>query len=202
LRRGAPSNSMRGRQRHSEDGGGGPRAHMIICETARLHLRELHDGDASFVLELYTDPDFLANIGDRGVHNAEDARRYIAQGPGKSYERYGFGLWVMERKSDAMAVGMCGLLRRDTHPDVELGFAMLPRFRRMGYTREAARATVQVGAQRFGLTRIVALAVPDNRASIGLLEQLGFSFERLVRYTPDGESRLLARDCRPLAPSR
>jgi RimJ/RimL family protein N-acetyltransferase len=97
---------------------------------------------------------------------------------------------------------MCGLLHRDTHPDVEIGFALLPRFRRLGYTREAAQATLRLGAQRFGLARIVALVVPDNRASIALLEQLGFSFERLVRFTPDRESRLFVLEYPPLPPSR
>ena len=163
---------------------------MIVSETPRLRLRELQEGDAAFVLELYTDPDFLANIGDRGVHSLDSARRYIADGPGASYRRHGFGLWVMELKSDGTAVGLCGLLRRDTHPDVELGFALLPRFRRRGYTLEAARAALRIAAQELGLKRLVALVAPGNNASVQLLEQLGFGFERRVRFTAGGESQL------------
>ena len=176
---------------------------MIVSETARLRLRELQEGDAAFVLELYTDPDFLANIGDRGVHSLDSARRYIADGPGASYRRHGFGLWVMELKSDASAVGLCGLLRRDTHPDVELGFAVLPRFRRRGYTLEAARAAVTIAAQELALPCLVALVVPGNHASVQLLEQLGFGFQRPVRFTAGGDSLLFLRQFPPRAgPSR
>jgi [ribosomal protein S5]-alanine N-acetyltransferase len=176
---------------------------MIVSETVRLRLRELREGDAAFVLELYTDADFLANIGDRGVHGLDSARRYIADGPGASYRRHGFGLWVMELKSDGAAMGLCGLLRRDTHPDVELGFALLPRFRRRGYTREAARAVLRIAAQELGLTRLAALVAPRNHASVQLLEQLGFGFERWVRFTAGDESRLFLLHFPPhAAPSR
>lgn len=164
---------------------------MSVLDTARLRLRCLENGDAAFIVELLTDPDFLRNVGDRGVHNEEDARRYIASGPVASYARYGFGLYLVELREPAVAIGMCGLLRRDTHPDVEIGFALLPRFRGRGYALEAARATLRLGVETLGLPRVVAITAPDNTASIDILEALGLRFERLVRFTDDAsESRL------------
>jgi RimJ/RimL family protein N-acetyltransferase len=86
---------------------------------------------------------------------------------------------------------MCGLLRRDSHPDVEIGFAFLPQARHRGYALEAAAATLQLGVDALGLTRIVAITAPDNAASIRILKHLGLRFERMVHFTPDGrESRL------------
>ena len=162
-----------------------------VAETARLRLRELASSDAAFVVELLNDPDFLTHVGDRGVRTIEDARRYIASGPGASYVRYGFGLYVVELKAPAVAAGLCGLLRRDTHPDVEIGFALLPRFRRRGYTLEAARAVMQLALGPLGLTRIVALAAPANLASIRILEALGLAFERVGNFTEDGSESCL-----------
>jgi RimJ/RimL family protein N-acetyltransferase len=163
---------------------------MSVCESARLSLRHLYDSDAPFIVTLLNDPDFLRNVGDRGVRNEDDARRYLAQGPLASYARYGFGLWLVELRSSAVAIGMCGLLRRDTHPDVEIGFAFLPRYRGQGYALEAGRATTHFATHRLGLTRVVAITAPDNAASGAILEKLGFRFERLVHFTADGESRL------------
>jgi [ribosomal protein S5]-alanine N-acetyltransferase len=164
---------------------------VSVVDTARLRLRCLENGDAAFIVELLTDPDFLRNVGDRGVHNEEDARRYIASGPVASYARYGFGLYLVELREPAVAIGMCGLLRRDTHPDVEIGFALLPRFRGRGYALEAARATLRLGVETLGLPRVVAITAPDNTASIDILEALGLRFERPVRFTDDAsESRL------------
>jgi [ribosomal protein S5]-alanine N-acetyltransferase len=167
---------------------------VTVCESARLRLRHLTGADAPFVLELLNDPAFLENVGDRGVRTLEDARRYIETGPVASYARFGFGLWVVELKGPAQAIGLCGLLHRDTHPDVEIGFALLPRFRRLGYAREAARATLALAAGALGLARVVAITAPGNLASIRILESLGLAFERLVRFTAQGDSRLFVLD--------
>ena len=166
----------------------------MIAQTPRLRLRLLTQADRGFILELLTDPAFRANVGDRGVHDLDSAARYIEQGPGAMYAQYGFCMFVVEHKESGRALGLCGLLRRDSHPDVEIGFAMLPAGRGQGYASEAAAATMKLGAEQFGLRRIVAITAPDNRDSIRILERLGFRFERMVRYTADGESRLFVFD--------
>ena len=167
---------------------------MIIAETPRLRLRLPAQEDTGFILELLTDPAFRANVGDRGVHDLPSAARYIEQGPGASYAQFGFCMYLVEHKGTDQALGLCGLLRRDSHPDVEIGFAMLPRGRGQGYASEAAAAALRLGVEQFGLQRIVAITAPDNRASIRILERLGFKFERMVHYTADGESRLFIYD--------
>lgn len=171
---------------------------MYVAETAHLQLRELTSDDAQFIFELLTDPDFIRNIGDRGVHSVADAQHYIESGPRASYARYGYGLYLVELKDPVTAIGMCGLLRRDSHDDVEIGFALLPRFRRNGYTVEAARAVMQLGLGALGLSRIVAIAAPFNIPSIKILERLGMKYERRVFFAPGGsESSLfvLERTC-------
>lgn len=169
---------------------------MTVIETSRLRLRELVGDDAPFILALHSDPDFRANVGDRGVYDLDSARRYVLDSPGASYRAYGFGMWLVESKDDGQPLGLCGLLRRDSHPDVEIGFAFLPQARGHGYALEAAAATLEVAGNSFALERVVAITAPGNTASIRLLERLGFRYERLVRFTEDGESRLFVRQPR------
>lgn len=144
-----------------------------VLETPRLRLRELHEGDAGFIFALLNDPDFLRNIGDRGVHSHEDALRYIAEGPRASYARHGWGLWAVERRGDGALVGMCGLLRRDTLPGPDIGYAFLPAFRGQGYASEAAAATLDFAFTRAGLDRVLAIVTPGNAGSVRVLEKLG-----------------------------
>jgi len=166
---------------------------MTVIETARLRLREMGNEDAAFVLEILTDPDFVANVGDRGVHDLASAHRYIVDRLTASYVKNGFGLYLVELLTDAQPLGMCGLLRRDTHPDVEIGFAFVPRARGRGYALEAARASLGFAREKLGIARIIALAKPDNHASVHILESIGLGFERMARLTPDGaECRLFA----------
>jgi RimJ/RimL family protein N-acetyltransferase len=166
---------------------------MRVLETGRLVLRQIEAADAAFVLELLNDPSWLRFIGDKGVRTPEDARAYIASGPQKMYREHGFGLWLVESKADATPLGMCGLIKRPTLDDVDLGFAFLPRHCGHGYAHEAAAATLVHARTTVGLKRLVALTALDNTRSIRLLEKLGLKFERIVRLTANGpESRLFA----------
>lgn len=164
---------------------------MTRYESARLCLHEIRAEDAPFILEVLTDPDFMANVGDRGVHDLAAAQRYITDNMLASYRSYGFGLYIVELRADSAPLGICGLLRRSTHPDVEIGFAFVPRARGNGYALEAARATLEFGRDTLGLTRIVALTAPHNRRSIQVLERLGFHHERKLRFAPEGPDWLL-----------
>ena len=154
-------------------------------ETARLALRRPCDDDAEFFVELLNQPSFLRYIGDKGVRTAEDARRYLRDGPLASHERHGFGLYLVELKESGQPIGISGLLKRDYLEDPDIGFAFLPPFWSQGYARESAEAVLAQGRERFGLRRVLAITSPDNRASIALLGKLGFRFERLARPSED-----------------
>lgn len=162
---------------------------MTIAETPRLFLRRLTSDDAPFILRLVNDPDWLRYIGDKHVHSDEDARRYLETGPIDMYRRLGFGLYAIELKEGGIPIGICGLIRRESLDDVDLGFALLPEFRGRGHAREAAAAALDYGRSVLGLKRIVAIVTSDNRASARLLERLGFRFERILA-APDNPERL------------
>ena len=162
---------------------------MNIIETERLNLRQLTAQDAEFILELLNDPSFKRNIGDKGVRTIADARLYILNGPMASYERFGFGLYLVEVKESGACAGICGLIKRESLADVDVGFAFLPRFWSKGYAFEAASATKAFGLETLGLPRIVAITNPDNEGSIRVLEKIGLKYERMVRL-PNEESEI------------
>jgi len=170
-----------------------PHERAVVIETERLALRRLMPDDAAFILELVNDPDWLRYIGDKGVRNLDDARAYIQNGPMAMYERVGFGLFLVELKNTATPIGMCGLIKRETLDDVDLGFAYLPAYRSSGYGREAARATLDYGRDVASLRRIVAITSIDNEASGRLLLAVGMRFERL--FDIPGEDRQVKLFC-------
>ena len=157
---------------------------MSACETARLLLRPLTADDSAFIVALLNDPDWLRFIGDRKIRSREDAARYIADGPQAMRARHGFALDAVVRKADGATMGLCGLIKRDSLDDVDLGFAFLPAYRGDGYAREAAQATLDRGERAYDLARIAAITSPDNARSIRLLESLGFVFQRTIALKP------------------
>lgn len=150
-----------------------------VIETARLVLREPTKADAPFVLALLTDPDWILHIGDRGVHSLADARAYIAAGPQAMRRDHGVGLLVVEH--GGVPAGLCGLLRRDGHADVDLGYALLPAHRGVGIASEAGRAVLDHARDALGIGRVAAYVSSGNDASVRVLAALGFAFEGVVR---------------------
>jgi len=168
----------------------------VILETPRLVLREFTHEDDAFVLRLLNEPSWLRFIGDRGVRTLPDARRYLDDGPRRSYARNGFGLWCVVPKGGDAPVGMCGLLRRDTLADVDVGFAFLPEAWGRGYAMEAASAVLAHARDALGLRRVLAITDPENAASIRVLERIGMRREGTVRMPGETLDLLLfGRDC-------
>jgi len=164
---------------------------MSGFETERLRLRELTLDDAAFIVRLLNDPGWLQFIGARGVRTVDDARGYLERGPLKMYREHGFGLWLVETKAERTPTGLCGLLKRETLADIDLGYAFLPEFRGRGFALEAASATLSHAHQILGLNRVIALTAPINERSIALLERLGFRFECAIPFpTADKISQL------------
>jgi ribosomal-protein-alanine N-acetyltransferase len=166
-----------------------------ILETERIILREVIGNDAEFVLDLLNQPSFIQFIGDRGVRTVKQAREYIKTRFTKSYHDNGFGLYLVELKQQAdndpcallnsrvsarTPVGLCGFVKRDTLPDPDIGFALLPQYEKNGYGFESAFAVMQYGKNTLHLQRILAITSLDNESSAKLLEKIGFTFERKI----------------------
>ena len=158
---------------------GSPSALNTVLTTERLALRRLALADAPFIIELVNEPGWLLHIGDKGVRTAEDAHRYLRTGPLESYAKNGFGLYLVERKSDGAPIGMCGLVKRDGLEHADIGFAFLARVAGQGYAHEAAAAVV-AHAKSLGLPKLLAITTPMNRASQKVLSKVGLRFDREI----------------------
>ncbi len=152
---------------------------MTIAKTKRLLIRYAAASDAPFIFELLNSPGWLRFIGSRNINNLDDAMAYLAERVMPGYETNGFGLNTVTL-ADGTPVGICGLLKRDTLPDADIGFAFLPQHSGKGYGYESAVAVLEHAHAQLGINRILAITDQDNINSIGLLKKLGFVFEKLV----------------------
>ena len=152
---------------------------MLPLQTDRLTIRELHEPDAPLLLELLNDPGFITYIADRGVRSLGDALAYLRNGPLAMYAQHGFGLWRVALTGTDEPIGICGILKRDSLPHPDLGYAILSRHCGRGYAHEAASATLTYAREQLGMGRILAITALENPASIRLLGKLGFQFEEI-----------------------
>jgi len=158
---------------------------LTIIESERLALRLISEADADFYFAMLTDPDFKANIGDRGLKTVADALANMQERVFASYAAHGFGMYLVTRKSDGVSIGMAGLVKRDFLADVDLGYSFLPCGRGPGFATEAASLCLRLASEQFGLQRLAAIVSPGNEPSMRVLDRPGFAHIGRVQF-PDG----------------
>jgi RimJ/RimL family protein N-acetyltransferase len=142
---------------------------MTELLTERLRLTPITDADAPFVLEILNDPGWIANIGDRGVRDLDQARTYIA-------ERFaGKAWWAVRDRATDEPLGVCGIVPTRLGLEMpDLGYAFLARHGGMGYATEAASTVLAHARGPLGHSRLAAITTRSNVPSQRVLEKLGF----------------------------
>jgi RimJ/RimL family protein N-acetyltransferase len=161
-----------------------------ILETERLFLREFPLDDTAFIIELLNSPGLIKYIGDRNIKTEQQALAYLHNGPLKSYQQNGFGLSMVEKKEGHVPIGMCGIIKRDTLNNPDIGFAFLPEYYGQGYALEIASATLDYAKQTLRFPVISAITLPGNSRSVRLLEKIGLQFSKTIVF-PGSEEELL-----------
>ncbi len=161
-----------------------------MIHTERLELREYTLKDAPFIFKLMNSEGWLKNIGDRNIKTIEDAEAYMLKNYLSSYEKHGFGPYLVSLKEGRMPIGSSGLYKRDNLDFPDVGFAFLSEFGNKGYAFESAQAVMNYASDTLKLQTIVGITLPENSASIKLLKKLGLSEIGTYKYE-DGEELLL-----------
>lgn len=162
-----------------------------VYETDRLTLRPTTEEDAPFILELLNTPKWLKNIGDRNVKTLEAAEAYIKEKMMPQFDRLGFSNYTVTRKEDGVKIGTCGLYDREGLEGVDIGFAFLPAYEKMGYGYESALKMKELAFSEFNIHRIGAITAKHNKASQRLIEKLGLTFDNFVKLPNEEEELML-----------
>ncbi|MEO8030697.1 MAG: GNAT family N-acetyltransferase [Gemmatimonadota bacterium] len=163
-----------------------------VFETQRLAVRRLTLADAPFAFDLVNTPNFVRFIGDKGVRDIPGAERYLREGAIASYEKHGFGLYLVLRKTDQQPLGITGLVKRDSLEFADLGYAFMPEHWGQGYASEAALGVLEYARNQLGIGSLLAITSPDNADSIKLLVRLGFRDDGMKELTPGDTIRLFS----------
>ena len=164
----------------------------VIAKTSRTTIRKLATEDAPFIYALMRSEGFLRYIGDRNIHSLLDAENYLRDSFFKAYEERGYGYYLVENERGERT-GIAGFLKKEHLENEDFGFAFLPAQMGKGYAYEASRALLKFGRQEFGFEVLDAETATDNKASICLLQKLGFQRLRTLDATDEHRESYLYR---------
>ena len=151
--------------------------------TDRLRLRPATMDDAALFLELDSDPEVVRwaqpeliddPLTPEQIRSDVLAPLHEARTAGRPGDR-----WIAETREGGEFLGWF-FLRPDAGAEAvfELGYRLRRAAWGHGYATEGARRLMAHAFDDLGAQRLVATAVAPNRASINVLEKLGFTYER------------------------
>ncbi|MFC7537370.1 GNAT family N-acetyltransferase [Sphingomonas sp. GCM10030256] len=148
----------------------------VVAETERLRLRTWDDASKAEFARVTNTPAVMRWLG--GVADLD--KLAAAFDRLDQYQTdFGHTFWAVERKSDGALLGFCGLKRVNSpggealHGTFEIGWRLREDAWGQGYAKEAAIASMDLAFDHYGASHVVALTVPGNRDSQGLMRRLG-----------------------------
>jgi [ribosomal protein S5]-alanine N-acetyltransferase len=157
----------------------------VILETERLLLRTFIAEDAPLIYKLNLDPDVTRYTGDPTkdlAHASEVLEQIILP----QYALYNHGRWAVHIKHSLEFIGWCGLKTRPERNEIDLGYRFIKAAWGKGYATEAAFGCIKYAFEKLNIQRIVGRAMPDNTASLKVLEKCGMTYigEEMVDEHP------------------
>lgn len=158
-----------------------------IAETGRCIIREMTEEDLDAVYEVYA-AESITKYMEGLYENREEELEYTRSYIKNAYNFYGYGTWIIERKTDKKVIGRVGFNLRDGYEEAELGFVIMEEEQKKGYAYECCMAVLKVGKEEYEFEKVQALVKKGNEASISLCNKLGFELEGKVQV--EGEEYL------------
>lgn len=149
----------------------------LVPATAPLLLAEMEGGDAlARTLGARVGPQWPPDLYDADA--VEWSLDQVRADP--RFEEWGMRYLVV-READGGGREVVGVAGYKGPPDaeatVEVGYAVVPAYRRRGLATEAVLALVEHALEEEAVDRIVAHTLPHLDASLGVLRRTGFRFE-------------------------
>lgn len=146
-----------------------------IFTTERCVVREFSMKDLDALWDLYAQPsvtDYIQPLHETKEKEEAYQRDYIHY----MYGFFEYGMWLVEDKKTGRIIGRAGIETNERCRDgeAELGYVIHPENQRQGIATEVCRGILQYAARELEIHSIFARVHKKNRASVGLLEKLGF----------------------------
>lgn len=152
----------------------------LTIETDRLIIRPFKLEDIGPSYEMNLDAEVSKYTGDGGVVSKEEIERRIIENVFGDYEKHGYGRLAVELKSEGKFIGFTGLKYLEDMNEVDLGYRFMKEYWGKGIATESALASIKLGFEKLGLEKIIAMVLPENIASIRVLEKLNFNYEKEI----------------------
>jgi RimJ/RimL family protein N-acetyltransferase len=154
---------------------------MDAIRSERLLLRRFDAGDVTGLAGYRSDPEVARFQSWDAPFALAEASALIAELAAGDPDQPGWFAWAIERIDEPGIVGDLGVNLLDDELQAAIGYTIDPAFQGRGYATEGVARMLDHLFDEKGLHRVSAECDTRNRASVRLLEHLGFRREAHLR---------------------
>ncbi len=162
-----------------------------ITETPRLVLRVWTMEDTPAGFRLWGDSVVMHYISDDGQGESEEEIILSMERGIEHQKRYDCQHWAVVSQETQEILGCCGFnVYQKNKEELEICFHFMKEHWGQGYATEAANAALIYAQENLKPQRIVASVHPENKASLRVLEKVGFSSQGTFFYEDTQEEEI------------
>lgn len=144
----------------------------VEFQTERLIVRRWRDSDLPALRAVYGDADAMRWVGDGKPITRQACVKWL-EVTRRNYQRRGYGMFAVERKSAPGVIGFCGIVHPDDQVEPEIKYAYLRSHWGNGFATEAVVGLLGYAAGVHQLGHLIATVAPSNSASLRVLHKAG-----------------------------
>ncbi len=152
-----------------------------LIETERLVLREITFDDKEELFQLHSDPKVQKWTGEPVVTSMKEIEQAIRIRL-NDYKKYGLGRLAVIQKTTNEFIGWAGLTYLPEFDNVDLGYRLKKKYWGMGFATEASKAIIDHSFNVLNIDLIIAIALPENKASIRVMKKVGMIYDKQAPY--------------------
>ena len=146
-------------------------------DTDRFIIRPFKMSDIGPSYKMNLDPEVSRYTCDGDIPTEHGMEKRIIEDVFGDYEKFGFGRLAIEWKENGKFIGFTGLKYLDDLDVVDIGYRLKKEYWGLGIATEAGKISIDLGFNKLGLERIIAMILPQNTNSIRVAEKLGMQFK-------------------------
>ena len=149
-----------------------------IMQIDKYTMRPLDGSDLDALSAIWADTEVTRFLPSRGLPIPRASVNKSLASFINHWEMREYGIWAIEENISSNMVGYCGLRYLDELDEIEVLYGLARSYWGRGIASQATKASILYGFDVINLNKIIAMVLPENKASKRVIEKAGLNYEK------------------------
>ena len=151
-----------------------------IIQIDRYTMRPLDNSDLDALSAIWADAEVTRFLPSCGLPISRANVEKSVESFIHHWEMQKYGIWAIVENFSTQMVGYCGLRYLNELDETEVLYGLAKAYWGKGIASQALKASISYGFDMTNLDKIIAMVLPENKASIRVIEKADLHYEKQI----------------------